>query len=1024
MKYALGLDIGITSVGWAVLDLDRHRVEDLFVRFNLLSPDELDAAFVTSNGKPDPWKLRAEGLDRLLTGEEFARALFHIAKRRGFKSSRKHDTSKEDGKMLASIQENRRRFDERGYRTVGEMMYRDKDFENHKRNKADSYANTVERSMLEHEIRALFDAQRRLGSRHASPGFEAGFLEVFAWQKPFASGDAILKTVGACTFEPDERRAPRACWTAERFVALGKINSLTIIDDGGRRPLTADERQIVEQMAYSLEKVSYKQIRAKLKLPEDARFAQLNYVRRREGVWEEDMGCESAECVKMPGYHAMRKVFEPAGLWDRVRADHDLMDDVAFACTFYKTDEDIRDYLTRSGAEEEVIEAALRLPGFSKVVHLSVKAMRRIIPHLENGMVYSDACTAAGYSHYDPRGEAERGLSLPVIDPDEIRNPVVLRALSQARKVVNAVTRRHGPPTYVHVELAREVGRTAEERLRMTRRIEDNRRVNQEDRERFVENFHREPTGDAMVRWRFYREQNGRCAYSQKPIDLDRLFEPGYAEIDHILPYSRSFDDRMANRVLVLCEENRHKRDRTPHEWFGSDSARWQRFEEWVKANIRDAKKRAALLMRDFDARQADWMQRNLTDTQYIARFFTGYVRRHLRFADPDVRQPVVCLNGFVVSMARGLWGLNKVREENDLHHALDACVVAALTPGRIQMITRYRQAQETGELTRIVDEETGQTWEVMGGRKFSFPEPWKGFRKEVQARLSDDPAAGIAALDLPAYASDPPRLRPVMVSRMPVRKARGAIHAETIRSARELDGKKVSVVRRELVDLKAGDLEKLWDPEHNERLYDAIRERMAQHGNDARKAFAEEFRKPTRSGEPGPIVRSVRVCESQPSGVLVRGGVADNETMVRTDVFTRGGKFYLVPVYVSDLMAGRLPDRAIAAHKPEDEWPVIDSTYRFVFTLRPYDLVRVVAKDEDFTGYYRGTHRGTGALKLTPPNNNTDEHLRSFGARNLVAMEKYHVGVLGDIHRVTGERRVGVANGFDIQPGAAEDRQ
>lgn len=32
MKYALGLDLGTTSIGWSVINLDKNRIEDLGVR--------------------------------------------------------------------------------------------------------------------------------------------------------------------------------------------------------------------------------------------------------------------------------------------------------------------------------------------------------------------------------------------------------------------------------------------------------------------------------------------------------------------------------------------------------------------------------------------------------------------------------------------------------------------------------------------------------------------------------------------------------------------------------------------------------------------------------------------------------------------------------------------------------------------------------------------------------------------------------------------------------------------------------
>ena len=43
---------------------------------------------------------------------------------------------------------------------------------------------------------------------------------------------------------------------------------------------------------------------------------------------------------------------------------------------------------------------------------------------------------------------------------------------------------------------------------------------------------------------------------------MERLFEPGYVDVDQIVPYSLSFDDRRSNKVLVLSSENRQKGNR------------------------------------------------------------------------------------------------------------------------------------------------------------------------------------------------------------------------------------------------------------------------------------------------------------------------------------------------------------------------------------------------------------------------------------------------------------------------------
>lgn len=349
MQYVLGLDIGIASVGWAVLNLEKNRIEALGVRmFNkaenpkdgsplaeprrlargmrrrlrrraerlrrikalcvqhgLISASDPDAAFLTARDQPTPWQLRAEGLDRRLTGEEFARTLFHLAKRRGFKSNRKSapgDSAKkakdeEEGRILAGVRANRALMEEKGYRTAGEMIWRDEKFREHKRNTSNAYDNTVDRTLLLEEARALFAAQRALGNPQATEDLEAAFIEIFSWQKPLASGDDILAKVGKCTFEPAEKRAPRHAYTAERFTLLSKVNHLAYYDDGERRFLTQDQRRMVVEMAYRQAEVTYKQIRKMLSMPDDVRFVGLTYTRRAGDAIEEGFECERASDV-------------------------------------------------------------------------------------------------------------------------------------------------------------------------------------------------------------------------------------------------------------------------------------------------------------------------------------------------------------------------------------------------------------------------------------------------------------------------------------------------------------------------------------------------------------------------------------------------------------------------------------------------------------------------------------------------------------------------------------------------------
>lgn len=1061
MKYSLGLDIGITSVGWAVLNLDDRRIEDLgvrafnaaeepqtkaplaeprrtargarrrlrrragrlrrakdlFVQFGLIREDERESAFETGPNKRSPWQFRAEGLDRVLTGEEFARALFHMARHRGFKSNRKKVKGDEESKVVGPAIEGNRKLLEGGYRTAGEMLYRDEKFTDRKRNTTNWYENAVDRAMLEEEIKTLFIRQREFGSPFALPELERAFLEVFLWQLPFASGERILSMVGECTFIQGEKRAPKNAYHCERFNLLGKVNSLTYTTDGSRHRLTDEQRRALHDFAYSHAKVGYAQIRKLLSLPEEARFTGLDYIKRKKGEDPvESLDCEKKTFFELKGYHALHKASEKAGVWEQVGSNADLMDDLTHALTFYKTDEQIRDYLESSGVAAEIIGAAANCQGFTTTSNLSLAAIKRILPYLEQGMLYSEACKEAGFDHAKPE-EYEKGPKLPTIGPDVTNNPVVRRALSQARKVVNAVIRRYGPPYRVHIELAREIGKSATDRREIQKWQNENRAENERLKDRVRQEFQREPTGENVLKFRLYSDQQCKCAYSQQKIDIERLFEPGYTELDHIVPYSRCFDDSRSNRGLVLTAQNRKKQNRTPFETFGHDAKRWAEFEGWVRTVIRDPRKRNNLLRKEVN--EEAWKERSLQDTKYIAREFSRFVRRRLRFADPSVKVPVVCVNGRITARTRGLWGLQKAkdRDKDDLHHALDAAVVASLVQHQITLITEHARIVEVRG--QDVDKDTGEIIQWEKGKKPRLPLPWKGFRKELLARLSEDPTEAIRQLQLPTY-EGVTDLEPIVVSRMPQRKATGAIHKERIRSAKLVDTARKSAVRNPLTSLKPGDLENLACKATDPRLFEEICRRMEEHGGKADKAFAEPLHKPTNDGSPGPVVKRVKVCQAQYTGIKIRGGIANNDTIAWTDVFRKSGKYYLLPIYVSHVMARKLPDRLV----PLKSGRAVDDSYEFLFALFPFDLVWVDEPRKGLKGFFhfRSTDVSDGRITVSLVNHAaTTERFSSLSAK---AIEKYEMSVLGEYRRIEKEVRRGLANGGDLGPGETEARE
>jgi CRISPR-associated endonuclease Csn1 len=273
--------------------------------------------------------------------------------------------------------------------------------------------------------------------------------------------------------------------------------------------------------------------------------------------------------------------------------------------------------------------------------------------------------------------------------------------------------------------------------------------------------------------------------------------------------------------------------------------------------------------------------------------------------------------------------------------------------------------------------------------------------------RLGTYPAEALAAL------------RPLFVSRAPQRRNSGAAHKDTIYAQPERLKAQGGVTQKvTLSSLSLKDLDQLIDPHRNEKLYAAIRARLEAHGGKADKAFPADnpLRKPDREGNPtGPVVRTVTKVIDKLSGIPVRGGIAKNDTMLRVDVFTKAGKFHLVPVYVHHAATEVLPDRAIVAFKDEEEWTLIDESFEWRFSLYPNDFIRIQQKGKPaLTGYYGSCHRGTGNINLWSHDRSQqvgkDGMIQGIGVKTALSLEKFHVDVLGNIYPAPMEPRRGLA--------------
>lgn len=1005
-KQVFGFDVGIASIGWAVLNFDNEkfdpetgeiqegeikglgvrcfqgaenpkdgsslaaprrekrlarrmcrrkarRMQDLkavFVEEGLISPEELKTVYTQKENK-DVWDLRVEALDRLLTKQELVRVLTHIAKHRGFKSYRKavERKDKEMGAVLKAIEENKSMgFDGR---TLAEMIVlkagngakRNREQKDPKTGKKEPcYNNSIPREEIRKEINLIYEKQKEgyfstslynkiVGSEDDTNPQTAGII--------FRHRDiqSVGEMVGYCSFEPKEKRAPKEAPSAELFVALSKINHFSVFEGGVKRFLTTDEKKQLLSLLYETENVKYSSIRKKLfSKKEGIKFADVDYQKDKE-----EKESESKTFYSFKGYHAIRKALSK-DVFETVKTNLNLLDKIVTIIAMEKNDTGIMQALKDLNLSEKIVEALSSL-SFKKFLHLSLKAINKINPYLLEGLKYNEACEKAGYD-FKSTGDSlvkEKGIYLDAIKPDKLTTvPTVNRAVSQFRKVYNAIVRKYGEPDEIHIELARDMYHSRDE-INRIKKEQDAFRVKKENALQALLSHGFENKGNNLLKYRLYEEQEGKCIYSGKPIEIHRLCETGYCEIDHILPYSRSLDDSLANKVLCFTQENYQKTNQTPYEYL-KDCGRWDDFVGRVNSLHLNKAKRNRLLRTSYTPEDEEkFKERNINDTRYMALYIKRYLTEGIDFSNSkwDIKNRIHCVNGSLTSFLRHQWGLDKNREENDLHHAQDAVVIACATQGMVQYLSSVsKRIENKFAFAKKHGLESGDVW--YKAIKNAVDAPWTNFREDVLTAL-----------------------KTIFVSRAPRHKVTGEAHLETI------------------VTLN-----------------------------------------PEKTGYNPSKVKS---------GIFVRGGLAGNGNMVRTDVFAKKNKkgkdeFYLVPVYVTDTIKNELPNKAVVAGKPESEWIEMDETFSFKFSLFLDDYIKIKKGEEIIEGYYSGMDRDGGRISLMSHDRSNKfivvskkmdeetnepikktENIYRVGAKSLDYIKKFTVDPLGNLSEIKKEKRM-----------------
>jgi CRISPR-associated endonuclease Csn1 len=924
---------------------------------------------------PTPWRLRADALDRLLSNEEFSVVLGHIARHRGFRSNSKRDAAAnamdETSKMKKAMEQTREGLAK--YRSFGEMIAGDPKFAKRKRNRDKDYSHTPKRSDLAAEVASIFSAQRRFGNAKVTTELQLEFASAAFDQRPLQDSE---DKVGSCPFESDEKRTAKHAPSFELFRFLSRLTAMRLT--AGRSERALDPKEIARAAhGFGEQKgVTFKTMRKLLDLDPNVRFAGV--APDKEGM---DVAARAGAAAA--GAHALRGVLGSAP-WNALGRTPEKLDRIAEVLTFREDIGRIREGLQDVGLEPLVLEKLLEAAQegafgeFRGAAHISAKAARNIIPGLREGLVYSEACARVGYDH----------AARPAVSLGQINSPVTRRAFGEAIKQIRNVARVYAPIDSVHIELARDVGKSAEERRKLTNGIED-RNAEKDRRKGLAAGILGRPVSDdELLRYELAAEQLFKCAYCGRPIAPDgfRADDTRY-QVDHILPWSRFGDDSYLNKTLCCTGCNQEKRSRTPYEWFQTDKteAQWEAFIggfEGLK-EMKGLKKRN-LRLKDAEAVEEKFKNRNLTDTRWASRLLADELKR--MFPAPEGKRRVFPRPGAITSKLRRAWGLETLKKvdgervSDDRHHAVDAVVLALTTESLLKAITEETKRRET----------EGRADDI-----FHVPQPWPHFRTEVEHAVYGVNGVG-----------------GVFVSRAERRRARGKAHDATIKQIRQVDGEEIVFERKAIEKLSLNDLDRIPTPDPYGKVANPKK---------LRDELAESLREWIEAGKPkdalprspkGDVIRKVRVETNAKVGVRLGGGTVDRGEMARVDVFRKANKkgkfqYFLVPIYPHEIATMDAPPmRAALAYAPDDEWPVVDASYEYLWPINQRTWLKATkASGEVVEGYFVGMNRSNGAIALSAQAD-PDAITSGIGVKTLQALQKFAVDRLGRLSEVQRESR------------------
>jgi len=769
-KNILGLDLGVGSIGWALIETEDDQPKQIIGMGSRIVPISKDDSDQFSKGQAisknadrtarrttrkgydryqlrramltetlrhngmlpermdenviDLWKLRSDAATEghQLTLPQIGRVLYHINQKRGYKHAKADDNG--DSKQTKYVEAVNQRYVEiqETHQTIGQHFYLEL-----LRSKVESgngpyYTFRIKDKVFPRAAYiAEFDQIMNVQKAYYPEVLTDELIEtlrnrIIFYQRPLKSCKHL---VSLCEFEmrPYKTKegkivyggpkcAPRTSPLAQLCAMWEAANNITLTNRNNERyNFSLEERkQIVEHLC-SHEALKLTDLYKILGITKKDGWyggkaigkgikgnSTLNQLRKalngKYGEWLE-MPIEHMDVVDEETAEVLWQVspqVEETPLFKLWHAVYSLQDADELAKTlrnkFNITDQDVIDALCKIDFVK---------PGYANKSH---KFIRRLLPYLIEGMMYSEACARIYINHSNSMTVAERDARplaehIELLQKNALRQPVIEKILNQMINLVNRLQQEYGPIDEARVELARELKQSREERENAYKRNNQNERLNKEIAAK-IEEMGIRPSRSRIQKYKMWEESDHRCMYCGKMVSLAEFLNGADVEIEHIIPRSILFDDSYSNKVCACRDCNREKDNLTALDYLETKTgaeleAYKQRVDDAFKEGRISKTKRDHLLWRREDI-PSDFIERQLRQSQYIAVKAVEILQQGIR--------KVWTSGGSVTDFLRHQWGYDEVLHTLNLprYHKVE---------GMTEFV-QYEHAGQTHEEERI----------------------------------------------------------------------------------------------------------------------------------------------------------------------------------------------------------------------------------------------------------------------------------------------------------------------------------